>query len=569
MSDDIGIWIGSLEDAAFSRLKIPLAFNGSGDPKKEKNAMRGLMQNHQLLISSLIEHVANAHPNAEIVSRTLEGSIHRCTYADVERRAKQVARALTAMGVTQGERICTLAWNGFRHLEMHFGVSGFGAVLHTAIPRLFPEQLKYIINHAEDQLLFFDSCFPPLIEKLAPKLKSVKAYIVLTDRQNVPCTSLSQLLCYEELIAARSGSYRWPDSDENTASSLCYTSGTTGIPKGVMYTHRSTLLHSMLICMTDGFALSAVDSVCLAIPMFHVNAWGLPYSAAMVGARLLLPGPTLDGASLYRFMRDERATAALGVPTIWLQVQQYVQAQSLDPVNELSLKRVLIGGAAVPRSVVETFERRFGLHVLHAWGMTETSPIGPLCNPLQKHQLATEAQRIELQSKQGRVPYGVSLKITDEAGAALPHDGMAAGRPLVRGHWVASAYFGLGDESILDADGWFDTGDIATTDPDGYMRIADRAKDVIKSGDEWISSIDLENAAMGHAALAEAAAIGLPHPKWQERPLLVVAARWHRVRFATSTHRNGQAAKSDASGNLQGISIRSRRIATQETGYSP
>jgi acyl-CoA synthetase (AMP-forming)/AMP-acid ligase II len=487
--------------------------------------MRGLMQNHPLLISSLIEHAATAHPNTEVVSRTLEGSIHRCTYADVERRAKQVARALAAMGVTQGERVGTLAWNGFRHLELYFGVSGFGGVLHTANPRLFPEQLEYIINHAEDQFLFFDSCFLPLIEKLAPKLRSVKAYIVLADKQNVPSSSLPQLLCYEELIAEHCGSYRWPKLDENAASSLCYTSGTTGNPKGVMYTHRSTLLHSMLTCMTDGFALSAVDSVCVATPMFHVNAWGLPYSAAMVGARLLFPGPALDGASLYRFMRDEGATAAIGVPTIWLQLQQYVQAQSLDPINELRLKRVLIGGTAVPPAVVETFEKRFAVRVLHAWGMTETSPIGTLCNPLQKHQLATEAQRIELQSKQGRVPYGVSLKITDEAGAALPHDGMVAGRLLVRGHWVASAYFGVEGESIIDADGWFDTGDIATIDPDGYMRITDRAKDVIKSGGEWISSIDLENAAVGHDSVAEAAAIGLPHAKWQERPLLVVVRK--------------------------------------------
>lgn len=487
--------------------------------------MRGLMQNHQLLISSLIEHAAYAHPSAEVVSRTLEGSIHRCTYADIERRAKQVAGALSTIGVAQGDRVGTLAWNGFRHLELYFGVSGLGAVLHTANPRLFPEQLEYIINHAQDQYLFFDACFLPLVEKLAPKLQSVKAYVVLTDRQDFPPSSLPQLLCYEELIATHSGAYRWPDLDEHAAASLCYTSGTTGNPKGVLYTHRSTLLHSMLTCMTDGFALSAVDSVCVATPMFHVNAWGLPYSAAMIGARLLLPGPALDAASLYSFMRAEGATAAIGVPTIWLQFQQYVQAQSLDPVKDLRLKRVLIGGAAVPRAVLETFEKLFGVRVLHAWGMTETSPIGTLCNPLLKHQLATDVQRIELQSKQGRVPYGVRLKITDEAGAGLPHDGVAAGRLLVRGHWVASAYFGMDGESILDADGWFDTGDIASIDPDGYMRITDRAKDVIKSGGEWISSIDLENAAMGHAAVAEAAAIGLPHPKWQERPLLVIVRR--------------------------------------------
>jgi acyl-CoA synthetase (AMP-forming)/AMP-acid ligase II len=487
--------------------------------------MLGLMQSHPLLISSLIEHAGNAHPNAEVVSRTLEGPIHRCTYSDIERRAKQVASALIAMGVTQADRIGTLAWNGYRHLELYFGVSGMGAVLHTANPRLFPEQLEYIINHAEDQYLFFDVCFLPLVEKLAPKLKMVKAFIVLADREQVPSSSLANLLCYEELIAPHCDAYRWPRLDENSASSLCYTSGTTGNPKGVMYTHRSTLLHSMVTCMTDGFGLSAVDSVCVATPMFHVNAWGLPYAAAMVGARLLFPGPALDGASLYDLMRDEGATAAIGVPTVWLQLQQYVQAQSLQPIKELRLKRVLIGGTAVPRAVVETFEKDFGARVLHAWGMTETSPLGTLCNPLRKHQQATDAQRIDLQSKQGRVPYGVSLKIIDNSGTPLPHDGIAAGHLLVRGHWIAAAYFRAEGGSILDADGWFDTGDIATIDADGYMKITDRAKDVIKSGGEWISSIDLENAAVGHTSVAEAAAIGLPHPVWQERPLLVVVRK--------------------------------------------
>jgi fatty-acyl-CoA synthase len=492
--------------------------------------MLGLMQNHPLLISSLIEHAGNAHPNAEVVSRTLDGSIHRCTYGDIERRAKQVASALSAMGVTPGDRVGTLAWNGYRHLELYFGVSGLGAVLHTANPRLFPEQLDYIINHAEDQYLFFDVCFLPLVERLAPKLKTVKAFIVLADRAQVPSNSLANLLCYEELIAPHGDAYRWPHLDEHAASSLCYTSGTTGNPKGVLYTHRSTLLHAMLTCMTDGFGLSAVDSVCVATPMFHVNAWGLPYAAAMVGARLLFPGAALDGANLYALMRNEGATAAIGVPTIWLQLQQYVQAQSLQPTKELRLKRILIGGAAVPRAVVETFEKHFGARVLHAWGMTETSPLGTLCNPLQKHELATQAQRIDLQSKQGRAPYGVSLKIIDNSGTALPHDGIAAGHLLVRGHWIAAAYFRAEGGSILDPDGWFDTGDIATIDPDGYMKITDRAKDVIKSGGEWISSIDLENAAVGHTCVAEAAAIGLPHPLWQERPLLVVVRKaGHKV----------------------------------------
>jgi fatty-acyl-CoA synthase len=492
--------------------------------------MLGLMQNHPLLISSLIEHAGNAHPNAEVVSRTLDGSIHRCTYGDIERRAKQVASALSAMGVTPGDRVGTLAWNGYRHLELYFGVSGLGAVLHTANPRLFPEQLDYIINHAEDQYLFFDVCFLPLVERLAPKLKTVKAFIVLADRAQVPSNSLANLLCYEELIAPHGDAYRWPHLDEHAASSLCYTSGTTGNPKSVLYTHRSTLLHAMLTCMTDGFGLSAVDSVCVATPMFHVNAWGLPYAAAMVGARLLFPGAALDGANLYALMRNEGATAAIGVPTIWLQLQQYVQAQSLQPTKELRLKRILIGGAAVPRAVVETFEKHFGARVLHAWGMTETSPLGTLCNPLQKHELATQAQRIDLQSKQGRAPYGVSLKIIDNSGTALPHDGIAAGHLLVRGHWIAAAYFRAEGGSILDPDGWFDTGDIATIDPDGYMKITDRAKDVIKSGGEWISSIDLENAAVGHTCVAEAAAIGLPHPLWQERPLLVVVRKaGHKV----------------------------------------
>ncbi|MEP7247607.1 MAG: long-chain-fatty-acid--CoA ligase [Gammaproteobacteria bacterium] len=487
--------------------------------------MLGLMQNHPLLISSLIEHAANAHPTAEVVSRTLEGSTHRCTYADIERRAKQVASALTALGVTQADCVATLAWNGYRHLELYFGVSGLGAVLHTANPRLFPEQLEYIINHAEDRYLFFDVCLLPLVEKLAPKLTTIKAFIVLADKEQVPANSLPNLLYYEELIAPDGAAYRWPHLDENCASSLCFTSGTTGNPKGVLYTHRSTLLHAMLTCMTDGFGLSAVDSLLVATPMFHVNAWGMPYAAAMVGARLLLPGPALDGASLYDLMRSEGATAAIGVPTIWLQLQQYVQTQSLQPMKQLRLNRVLIGGAAAPRALVETFEKQFGTRVLHAWGMTETSPLGTLCNPLRKHHQATQAQRIDLQAKQGRAPFGVGMKIVDSTGTPLPHDGMAAGRLLVRGHWIAAEYFRAEGGSILDTEGWFDTGDIATIDPDGYMQITDRVKDVIKSGGEWISSIDLENAAVGHVSVAEAAAIGLPHPVWQERPLLVVVRK--------------------------------------------
>jgi acyl-CoA synthetase (AMP-forming)/AMP-acid ligase II len=487
--------------------------------------MLGLMQHHPLLISSLIVHAAKAHPHGEIVSRTLEGALHRCTYAVIEKRAGQVANLLTSLGVERGERVGTLAWNGYRHLELFFGAPGMGAVLHTINPRLFPEQLEYIINHAQDRHLCFDVCFAPLVEKLAPKLKSVKTFIAMTDRDHMPAEAIPNLQCYEELLARHEPSYQWPDFDENAASSLCYTSGTTGNPKGVLYTHRSTMLHSMMACMADGIGLSALDSVLLASPMFHVNAWGMPYAAAMCGASLLLPGPVLDGASLYQMMRDEGATVATGVPTVWLKLQQYVQTESLQPSKDLVLNRLLIGGTCAPRSMVETFAKQFGARVLHAWGMTETSPVGTVCQPLKKHRNFTEAERIDLQGKQGRAPFGVSLKIADREGVALPCDGKAAGRLLVRGHWVTSGYFGDEGGPILDAEGWFDTGDIATIDPDGYIQITDRAKDVIKSGGEWISSIELENAALGHPAVAEAAAIAIPHPLWQERPLLVVVKK--------------------------------------------
>jgi acyl-CoA synthetase (AMP-forming)/AMP-acid ligase II len=487
--------------------------------------MLGLMQQHPLLISSLIAHAAKAHPHGEIVSRTVEGPLHRCTYVDIARRAGQVANLLASLGVEQGERVGSLAWNGYRHLELFFGTSGMGAVLHTINPRLFPEQLEYIINHAEDQHLCFDVCFAPLVEKLAPKLRNVKSFIAMTDRDHMPSEAIPRLQCYEELLAQQDPLHQWPQFDENSASSLCYTSGTTGNPKGVLYSHRSTLLHSMMTCMADGFGLSALDTVLVASPMFHVNAWGMPYAAAMCGASLLLAGPGLDGASVYQLLRDEGATAAVGVPTVWLMLQQYVAAQRLEPKKDLALKRVLVGGTSAPRAMIEVFEREFGAQLLHAWGMTETSPIGTVCRPLKKHRDATQVERIDLQAKQGRAPYGVSLKIADEEGIALPNDGEAAGRLLVRGHWVTAVYFKTEGGPTLDADGWFDTGDIATIDPDGYIQITDRAKDVIKSGGEWISSIELENAAMGHPAVAEAAAIGISHPKWQERPLLVVVKR--------------------------------------------
>jgi 3-(methylthio)propionyl---CoA ligase len=482
----------------------------------------GLMQQHPLLISSLIEHAASAHPGVPIVSFAPGGPAHRCTYADIDCRAR---KALTTLGVREGDRVGTMAWNGYRHVELFFGASGMGAVLHTVNPRLFPEQIEYIVNHAEDQHLFFDIGFAALVEQLAPRLKSVRCFVAMTDRASVPASSIPNLLCYEELVGAQGSEYDWPRLDENAASSLCYTSGTTGNPKGVLYSHRSTLLHAMLGCMSDGIGLSARDTLFMAAPMFHVNAWGMPYACTMAGASMVLPGSALDGASVYRSMRDEKATVALGVPTVWLTFQHYVAAQGLQPRQDLSLNRVLIGGTAAPRAVVETFERDFGARVMHAWGMTETSPMATIANPLRKHQGGTLEQQINLQAKQGRVPYGVGIKLTDDDGNSLPHDGKAFGHLLVRGHWIAAGYYGGEGGSIVDAGDWFDTGDIATIDADGYMQITDRAKDLIKSGGEWISSISLENAAVGHPSVAEAAVIAIAHPKWQERPLMIVVKK--------------------------------------------
>ena len=483
------------------------------------------MQQHPLLISSLIEHAARAHPDVPIISQMPDAAPHRCTYTDIDRRARQLAGALTALGVREGDRVGTLAWNGHRHLELFFGASGMGAVLHTVNPRLFPEQIEFIINHAEDQHLFFDIGFIALVEQLAPRLRSVKSLVAMAGRAQMPACSMRALLCYEELLAAQDAGYRWPRLDENAASSLCYTSGTTGNPKGVLYSHRSTVLHTMAVCMADSIGLSARDTLFIAAPMFHVNAWGTPYACAMVGAGMILPGSALDGASIYRSMCEEKATAALGVPTVWLALQQHVASQNRQPRQELRLNRVLIGGSAAPRAVVEVFERDFGVRVLHGWGMTETSPLASIGRPLRKHEDDSVEQRITLQTKQGRVPYGVEVKITDDAGNELPRDGAACGHLQVRGQWIASGYFRGEVGPIVDAEDWFDTGDIATIDADGYIQITDRAKDLIKSGGEWISSISLENAAVGHPSVAEAAVIAVAHPKWQERPLMIVVKK--------------------------------------------
>ena len=487
--------------------------------------MLGLMQDQPLLISSVLEHALKSHPQGEIASRTIEGPMHHCSYGDIGRRAKQLANALTTLGIQPGERIGTLAWNGFRHMEMYFAVSGMGAVLHTINPRLFPEQIEFIANHAEDQYLFFDLSFASLVEQVAPRLKSVKAFIAMTDSSRIPDIDVPNLLCYEDLLEGQSGEFSWPVLDERTASSLCYTSGTTGNPKGVLYSHRSSILHSLALCTQDGIGLSAADSALLVVPMFHVNAWGMPYAGAMSGAKMVLPGAALDGESIFELMRSERVTLALGVPTVWMLLQQYVEARGLDASTELCLNRVVIGGAAAPRAQVETFETCFGAHVLHAWGMTEMSPLGTVCNPLPKHKGAGLNELLDLQAKQGRALFGVSMAIVDGEGTELPRDGKTSGHLMVKGPWIASEYFRGEGGPILNDAGWLDTGDIATIDPDGYMQITDRAKDVIKSGGEWISSIDLENAAVGHPSVAEAAVIGIPHAKWQERPLLVVVLK--------------------------------------------
>ena len=423
------------------------------------------------------------------------------------------------------DRVATLAWNGYRHMELYFGVSGSGAVLHTVNPRLFPEQLEYIINHAEDTVLFFDLSFVALVEKLLPRLNTVRTYVVMTDRAHMPECAIPGLLCYEDLLAAQSDVYAWPDFDENTAASLCYTSGTTGKPKGVLYSHRSTVLHAFGACTVDSFAMSRNETALLVVPMFHVNAWSMPYAGAMSGAKLVLPGPALDGASVYQLLRDEQVTLALGVPTVWMMLLQHASTAGIEPIDELALRRVVIGGAAVPRAMIEAFERNFGACVVHAWGMTETSPVGTLCNLLPKDRALPLEQRLNVQAKQGRAVFGVSLKLTDETGQRLPHDGQAAGHLKIRGPWIAKAYYRDEGGPILDDEGYFDTGDVATIDPDGYMQITDRSKDVIKSGGEWISSIALENAAMGHLMIAEAAVIGIAHPKWQERPLMLVVVK--------------------------------------------
>jgi acyl-CoA synthetase (AMP-forming)/AMP-acid ligase II len=489
--------------------------------------MLGLMSERPLLISSLLAHAALWHGDTEIVSRTLEGPTHRYTYAAAESRAKRLARALLRRGIGPGDRVGTLAWNTFRHFELYYGISGIGAVCHTINPRLFDEQLVYIINHADDRLLFVDTTFLPLVERLAAQLPAACRIVPLCAADAVPSTDLPVAAAYEALIAAEEADFAWPQFDERTAAALCYTSGTTGNPKGVLYTHRSSVLHAFGASLPHAIPMTASDVVCPVVPLFHACGWGTPYTAPLNGAKLVLPGPRLDGASLHELFEAEGVTLSLGVPTIWLNFEAYLADSG---ARCSTLRGVLCGGSAVPPSLIEAFARR-GIDMVQGWGMTEMSPLGTVSALKRKHAALDPAAQQAIKAKQGRPVFGVEMKIVDDAGHELPHDGKAVGELLVRGPWVISGYFenAAASAAVIEADGWFHTGDVAAIDPDGFMQIADRRKDIIKSGGEWISSIDLENAAMAHEDVAEAAVVAIPHPRWGERPLLVVAPRPGRI----------------------------------------
>jgi len=489
--------------------------------------MHGLMMDQPLLISELIRHADRHHGDTEIVSKTVEdGAIHRYTYRDAHRRARRLAKALGALGVAMNDRVATLAWNSYRHFEIYYATAGSGGVIHTINPRLFPEQITYIASHAEDKVLFFDVNLAPLVEKLAPQLKNVKAFVAMTARATMPKANVPNLLCYEELLEAQDDRYEWPVFDERTAACLCYTSGTTGNPKGALYSHRSTMLHAYAAALPDALNLSARDVILPVVPMFHVNAWGLPYSCALTGAKLVFPGQHLDGKSLHGLFEAEGVTMSAGVPTVWLGLLNYMKEQKL---KFSTLRGVVIGGSAAPPAMIRTFQEDYGVQVLHAWGMTEMSPLGTVCTFKAKHAKWSKEDRYALQNKVGRAIFGVDTRIVGEDGGELPHDGKAFGDLQVRGPWVVNGYFKAegGDPMRKGADGrsWFPTGDVVTIDPDGYIQITDRSKDVIKSGGEWISSIDLENVAVAHPAVQEAAVIGIRHPKWDERPILVVVKK--------------------------------------------
>tara|TARA_B100001093_G_scaffold44867_7_gene38052 strand:- start:12703 stop:14322 length:1620 start_codon:yes stop_codon:yes gene_type:complete len=480
--------------------------------------MLGNMMQDQLLISGVLEHAIQTNPNTEIVSHTIEGNIHRYSILESSRRAKKLANALSSLGIKEGDVLGTMALNGFRHYELYFGISGTGAILHTLNPRLFPEQVEYIVNHAEDKYLFIDLPFLPLIESVSKNISNVKGYIVLCDKENMPSDSkLDNLFCYEELIENESENYNWPNLDENTASSLCYTSGTTGNPKGVLYSHRSTILHAWYACAANAMNISSTTVILPVVPMFHVNAWGIPYAVAMFGAKLVLPGPHTSGEAITKLIQSENVTNLMGVPTVWLDLLNYTREKNitLESVNS-----VLVGGSAAPRAMIKEFEEKHKAFLLHGWGMTEMSPLGTLNAYNSDMQNMDLEERYDLQTSQGKAIYGCQIKIVDDEGMTLPNDGESFGRLMVKGPAIIERYF-KSEESALE-DGWFDTGDVSTISADGYMRIVDRSKDVIKTGGEWISSIDLENTAVGHPGVSEACVVGVLHPKWDERPIMFV-----------------------------------------------
>ena len=483
--------------------------------------MLGLMQDWPLLIHRVIDYAGLQHGQRSIVSRSVEGPIHRTTYGDVRNRALRLAKRLERDGIGLSDRIGTLAWNTWRHLESWYGITGVGAIYHTVNPRLFDDQIVFIINHAADRILLLDLTFVPLVEKLASRLPTIERYVILTDSAHMPQTSLKNAVAYEDYLAEVDDDFRWMSVDENTAAGMCYTSGTTGHPKGVVYSHRSNLLHAMAAIAPDYLALSTRDIVMPVVPLFHANSWSLAFSAPMTGAALVMPGPKLDGESVYNLLEAEGVTMSAAVPTVWLGLLHYMEAND----QRLStLKRVVIGGSACPRRVTETFETKYGVSIAHAWGMTEMSPLGSFCALKPEVAGLTGTALYDLKQNQGYAPFSVEMKITDDNGRPLPWDGVTFGRLKVRGPAVSRAYYAI-DESILDEEGYFDTGDVATIDPNGYMNITDRAKDVIKSGGEWISSIELENLAVGHPDVAEAAVIGVQHPKWDERPLLIIVLK--------------------------------------------
>jgi fatty-acyl-CoA synthase len=483
--------------------------------------MLGMMQDWPLLCHRIIDHAALNHADRAVVSRSIEGPIHTTNYAALRARALSVAQRLERDDIKLGDRVVTLAWNTWRHLECWYGIMGIGAVYHTVNPRLFPDQIAWIVNHAEDRVMMLDTTFVPIVEKLADRLKTIERYVVLTDAAHMPETALRNAVPYEEWLAEADGDFAWKYFDENTAAGMCYTSGTTGNPKGVLYSHRSNVLHSMMAAPADAMGVCSRDVIMPVVPMFHANCWGLALTSPMIGAAMVMPGAKLDGASIYELLDAHRVTFSAAVPTVWLMLLQHLETTGYTLPH---LKNVVIGGSAAPRAMIQKFQDEYDVQICHAWGMTEMSPLGSLCTIKPEYAALTGDAKLDVQSKQGHPPFGVEMKIVDDNDRELPRDGKTFGRLKVRGPSVARRYF-KEDSSAIDAEGWFDTGDVATLDRYGYMQITDRSKDVIKSGGEWISSIELENLAVGHPKVAEAAVIGIRHQKWDERPLLVIVLK--------------------------------------------